>query len=54
MSKNRKAEERREAQFYARQDRCAACGRILISRKLGWACCRACREKLGGQPNGKQ
>jgi hypothetical protein len=49
MSKNRRAEARRERQFYARQDRCGSCGRVLIDRKKGWACCRACREKLEGK-----
>jgi len=40
---------KRERQFYARQDRCAACGRVLIHRKKGWACSRPCREKLEGE-----
>ena len=53
MSKNRKAEAQRERDYYARETRCAACGKP-ISRRKGWTCSKKCQERLEGQASPSQ
>jgi len=48
MAKNERAYERRESRFYRQEQRsrCAVCGKYYLVRHKGWACSRACAEKL--------
>jgi hypothetical protein len=48
MPKDAKGEARRLRDYYARETKCAACGKP-ISRRKGWTCSVKCQGRLEGQ-----